>query len=70
MLLYVRWVCSVASSSLQPHEHGAFSKKEDWSGLTLPTAGDPPHRGIKPASLASTALAGQFFLTPASPIPL
>ena len=30
-----------------------FSRQEDWSGLPLPTSGDLPDLGIKPASLAS-----------------
>ena len=30
-----------------------FFRQEDWSGLPLPTSGDLPDLGIKPASLAS-----------------
>ena len=30
-----------------------FFKQEDWSRLPLPTPGDLPDLGIKPASLAS-----------------
>ena len=38
-----------------------FSGQEYWSGLPCPTPGDPPDLGIEPASLASPALAGEFF---------
>ena len=37
-----------------------FSRQEYWSGLLFPTLGDLPDPGIKPASLASPALAGGF----------
>ena len=36
-----------------------FSRQEFWSGLSFP--GDLPNPGIKPASLESLALAGDFF---------
>ena len=39
-----------------------FSWPEYWSGLPFPPPGDFPDPGIKPASLASPALAGGFFL--------
>ena len=38
-----------------------FSRQEYWSGLPLPTLGDLPNLGIKPASPVSHALAGGFF---------
>ena len=38
-----------------------FSRQEYWSGLPFPTLGDLPNEGIEPASLASPALAGEFF---------
>ena len=38
-----------------------FSRQEYWSGLPFPTPRDLPHPGIKPASLASPALAGKIF---------
>ena len=41
-----------------------FSRQDYWSGLPLPTPGDPPGSGIRPASLAVAALAGGFFTTP------
>ena len=37
-----------------------FSRREYWSGLSSPPSGDLPDPGIKPASLASPALAGGF----------
>ena len=40
-----------------------FSRQEYWSGLPLPTPGDLPNPGIKPAYLASSALAGGFSTT-------
>ena len=38
-----------------------FPRQEYWSGLPYPTWGDLPNPGIKPASLASPALASRFF---------
>jgi len=35
-----------------------FSRQEDWSGLPIPSPGQLPNPGIKPAS---PALAGRFF---------
>jgi len=40
-----------------------FSRCDYWSGLPFSTPGDLPNSGIKPASLASPALAGGFFIT-------
>ena len=40
-----------------------FSRQESWSGLPFPTPGDLPDPGTEPMSLASPALAGQFFTT-------
>ena len=46
------------------------STQECWSGLPFPSPGDLPHPGIEPMSLASPALAGEFFATapPEKPI--
>ena len=60
--------CSVGCDSLQLY--GAyqaplsmeFSRLEYWSGVPFPASGDLPDPGIKPASLASPALAGGFFI--------
>ena len=38
-----------------------FSRQEYWSRLPFPSPGVLPDPGIKPASLASSALAGEFF---------
>ena len=38
-----------------------FSKQEYWTGLLCPSPGDLPDPGIKPVSLTSLALAGEFF---------
>ena len=43
-----------------------FPRQEYWSGLPFPTLGDLPNPGIKPASLATPALAGGFFTSCAS----
>ena len=40
-----------------------FSRQEYWSGLPFPTPGDLLNPEIKPTSLASPALAGEFFIT-------
>ena len=40
-----------------------FSRQEDWSGLPFPSPGDLLDPGNEPASLASPALAGWFFIT-------
>ena len=39
-----------------------FFRQEHWSGLPFPPPGDLPDPGIKPASPASAALAGRFFM--------
>ena len=49
---------SLSGSSV--HE---FSRQEYWSGLSFPTPGDLPYPGTEPESLASPALAGEFFTT-------
>ena len=38
-----------------------FSRQEYWSGLPFPTPGDLFNPGIESTSLASPALAGEFF---------
>ena len=40
-----------------------FSRQEYWCWLPFPTLGDLPDPGVKPMSLASSALAGRFFTT-------
>ena len=66
---------SVVSDSLQPHglyvaHQPPLSMKifrqEHWSGLPFPTPVDLPDPGIKPATLASPALAGRYFFISAT----
>ena len=40
-----------------------FSQQEYYNGLPSPSLGDLPEPGIKPKSLTSYALAGEFFIT-------
>ena len=40
-----------------------FSKQEYWSRLPCPPPGELPDPGIKPVSLMSPALSGEFFTT-------
>ena len=63
-------VCSVMSNSLQSVEcsppgssvHGD-SPGKNWNGRSCPSPGDLPNSGIKPMSLRSPALTGEFFTT-------
>ena len=43
-----------------------FSRQDYWSALPCPPPGDFPDPGIKPTSLTSPALAGEFFTTSAT----
>ena len=43
-----------------------FSRREHWSGLPCPPPGHLPNPGIKPTSLLSPALTGEFFTTSAA----
>ena len=40
-----------------------FPRQEYWRGLPFPPPGDLPDPEIKPASLTSPALTGEFFTT-------
>ena len=40
-----------------------FPRQKYWSGLPFSSQGDLPDPGIKPASLSTCALAGEFFTT-------
>jgi len=40
-----------------------FFRQEYWSRWAFPALGDLPDPGIEPTSLASPALAGEFFTT-------
>ena len=62
VLLYaILW--TVAHQALLSME---FSRQESWGGLPRPSLGGLSNPGIKPASLASPALAGRFFITSAT----
>ena len=54
---------SVASDSVTPWTvvHQRFPRQEYWSELPFLSPGDLPNSGIKPVSLASSALADGFF---------
>ena len=43
-----------------------FPRQESWSGLPFLSPGNLPNPGIRLASLASPALAGRFFISPAT----
>ena len=47
--------------ALQASLSMGFSRQEYWNGMPCPPPGDLPHPGIKPVSLTSPALAGEFF---------
>ena len=74
--LYINYACVHAkslscghlSATLWTIAHQAalsmgFSRQKYWSGLPWPPPEDLPDPGVKPASLASPALAGGFFTT-------
>ena len=50
----VAWLICQAPLSM------GFHRQEYWSGLPFPAPGNLPDPGIKPASLVSPVLAGQF----------
>ena len=64
-------VTSVMSNSLRSHGlqparllyPRGLSRQEYWRGLPCPPPGDLPDPGIKPVSLMSPELAGEFFIT-------
>ena len=61
------WLCVTPQTvAHQAPLSTGFSRQEYWSGLPCPSPGDLPDPVIKPASLASPALAGGFFTTVAT----
>ena len=61
MLSYVRlFVTSRTVACLAPLSMG-FPRQDYWSRLSFPPPGDLSDSGIEPASLASSAPAGEFF---------
>ena len=57
--------CSLGTVARQAPLSMAFPR-QDWGGSPLLTLGDLPEPGIEPTSLASPALAGEFFTTRAT----
>ena len=56
-------LCNPMDCSHQAPLFMGFSRQEYWNGLPCPPPGDLPDSGIKPMSLTSPALAGEFFTT-------
>ena len=63
-------LCNALTVAHQAPVSMEFIRHGYWSGLPFPSPGDLPDPGIKPAPLASLALAGRFFTTepPRKPI--
>ena len=59
----VRLFVTLCTAVFQAPLSMGFSRQEYWSGLPFPPPGDLPNPGIKPRSLTSPALAGEFFST-------
>ena len=58
------WLCPTPwTVACQSPLFMGFFRQEYWSGLPFPSLGDLPDSGIKPVSLASSALAGGCFTT-------
>ena len=58
------WLCNLWTVAHQAPLSMGFPRQEYWSGLPFHPPGDLPDIGIKPKSpLASSALAGRFFMT-------
>ena len=69
--LLSRFSCARHFATLWTIAHQAppsmgFSRQEYWSGLPCPPPGDLPDPGVKPTSLMSPTLAGEFFTTSAT----
>ena len=63
VLSHVQLVATLWTAALQAPLSMGFSRQEYWSRLPFPAPGELPNPGIEPASLASSALAGRFFIT-------
>ena len=61
VLTRVRLFATPWTAALQAPLSMGFPRQEYWSGLQIPSPGDLPDPGIEPASLMSSALAGEFF---------
>ena len=56
-------LCDPVTIAYQALLSREFSRQEYWSRLPYPSPGTLPDPGIKPISLVSPALAGEFFAT-------
>ena len=65
-LSHVRFSVTPWTAACQAPLSMGFSRQEYWSGLPFPSPGDLPDSGIKPTSLPSPPLAGEFFTISAS----
>ena len=70
MLSHVQFFVTPWTVARQAPLSMGFSRQEYCSGLPCPPVGNLPNPGIKPMSLASPALAGRFFTTVATWVPL
>ena len=61
MLSFIRLFVTPWTVAHQAPLSMEFSRQGSWRGLPFPTPGDLPDPEIKPASLASPALAGVLF---------
>ena len=63
-------LCDPMDCSLPgPSDHADSSGKKYWSGLPCPPPGDIANPGIKPTSLMSPALAGEFIAHQITKVP-
>ena len=62
----VQLFATLQTGALQIPLFMGFSRLESWSGLPFPPPGHLPDPGVKPASLASPAMAGGFLTTRAT----
>ena len=63
MLSHVQLFVTLWTVAHQASLSMEFSRQEYWSRLPFPTSRKLPDPGIEPASLASSALAADFFTT-------
>ena len=61
LLSHVQLFAALWTVAHRPPLSMEFSRQEYWREELFPSPGDRPNPGIKPASLASPALAGGFF---------
>ena len=61
VLSHVQLFVTLWTVSCQAPLSTGFARQEYWSGLPVPSPGDPSDPGIELASLVSPVLAGRFF---------